>query len=156
MENIFGWRSQYDRMKRWSGKLSVVEDLDDQERLDLCLAFFLNCYALRDWFIKSGAFDAGTLDKLIAASESMRICRDVCNRSKHLRLERRPSTEVDFSIVREYTPRGNIFSVLFLGRKRQLSDVADACTRFWEEFVETHNPVEPKTPFHDTRARDAG
>lgn len=145
MENILGWRSQYDRMKRWAAKLR--ETGADQEQLDLYLAFFLNCYSLRDWFIKSDVIGAGELDSLIGASEAMRLCRDLCNRSKHLRLTQRPSTEADFSIAREYAHEGTRFLILFLGRQRDLFQVAAECVSSWEDFLNSHNPPEPESPF---------
>lgn len=149
MEDVLTWRSQYDRLKRWSTRLRESEgnNTDDQQRLDIYLAFFLNCYAMCDWFVASNVIAPAELDALIASSEVMRVCRDVCNRSKHMRLNRRPSTEAQFSIAREYSPRGTQFSILFLGEKRALLEVAAACVRFWEDFVRTRRPPEPVNPF---------
>jgi hypothetical protein len=110
MENILEWRSQYDRMKRWLAKLREFgRDQEDEERLDLYLAFFLNCYSLLDWFVKSGGIDASEIHNRIQASEAMRLCRDICNRSKHMQIgsPHKPSTEADFSLAREYTHRGS-------------------------------------------------
>jgi hypothetical protein len=150
MENVLTWRSQYERMQRWSGRLEEFGDeASDQHRLDIYLAFFLNCYAMSDWFVKSDVISPADMSALIRNSEAMRVCRDVCNRSKHLRPDKRASTEPQFSIAREYSPHGTRFSVLFLGKKRALFDVAQACIMFWDDFVRTHKPAEPVNPFFE-------
>ena len=147
-ENILSWRSQFDRVKRWSHRLREFgRDETDQDRLDFYLAFFLNCYALRDWFINSNAISQPDMDTMIHSNEAMRLCRDVCNRSKHLTLNRAPSTEKKFSIGREYSPNGNRFFVIVLGEKRDLFEVASACVAFWDDFLKSHKPSEPSSPF---------
>jgi hypothetical protein len=92
-----------------------------QERLDFFLAFFLNCYALRDWFINSNSISQTEMDELIKSDEAMRLCRDICNRSKHLTLNRPASTEPNFSIGREYNPSGDRFFVTYLDSVRDLA-----------------------------------
>jgi hypothetical protein len=147
-ENVLSWRSQLDRVKRWSDRLKEFgRDDTDQERLDFYLAFFLNCYALRDWFINSNAVSKPDMDGLTQSNEAMRLCRDICNRSKHLTLNRNPSTEATFSIGREYTPYANRFFVIALGEKRDLFEIASACVAFWDEFLKTYKPPEPPNPF---------
>jgi hypothetical protein len=147
-ENILSWRSQFDRVKRWSNRLEEFgTDETDQDRLDFYLAFLLNCYALRDWFINSNAISPADVDSMIRSNAAMRLCRDVCNRSKHLMLNQAPSTEVNFSIGREYSTYGNRFFVIALGEKRDLFKVAVACVTFWENFIKTRNPPEPANPF---------
>src|SRR5262249_11565420 len=107
-ENILSWRSQHDRLKRWSRRLHEFgDDGSFQERLDFFLAFFLNCYALRDWFINSNSISQIELDNLIQSNEAMRLCRDICNRSKHLTLNRPASTDPNFSIGSEYDHYGD-------------------------------------------------
>jgi hypothetical protein len=152
-ENILRWRSQYNRMERWYGRLREYGDDDSfQHDLDMYLTFFLNCYALRDWFSKSDVISENDMDALIQSNESMGLCRDICNRSKHLTLTRRPSVEANFSIVREFTPKGNRLIVIYLDKRRDLMEVATACARFWDDFLKTRLPPEPENPFAARRA----
>lgn len=147
-ENILSWRSQHDRVKRWSHRLNKFGDAGSfQERLDFFLAFFLNCYALRDWFINSNSISQREMDDLIQSDEAMRLCRDICNRSKHLTLNRPASTEPNFSIGREYSPSGDQFFIAYLGNVRDLFEVAMSCVKFWDDFLTTHKPSEPANPF---------
>ena len=147
-ENIFSWRSQHERVKRWSHRLHEVGDADSfQERLDFFLAFFLNCYALRDWFINSNSISKREMDNLIQSNEAMCLCRDICNRSKHLTLRLPPSTEANFSIGREYSPSGDRFFIAYLDSIRDLFGVAMSCVKFWDDFLVTYKPPEPANPF---------
>jgi hypothetical protein len=146
-ENILSWRSQYDRIKRWSVRLREFgSDEMDQERLDFYLAFFLNCYSLRDWLINSNAIPRSDLDELIQSSVAMCVCRDLCNRSKHLILNN-PSADKDFSIVREYTPNGNRFFIVVFDKSHDLFEIAVACIQFWSDFLTSHKLPEPKNSF---------
>lgn len=148
-ESIFSWRSQHDRVKRWSQRLHEYQDADFQDRLDFFLAFFINCYSLRDWFINSNSISQKEMDGLIQSSEAMRLCRDICNRSKHLTLNRSPSTEANFSIGREYRPfdRGYRFFIQYLDSMRDLMEIAMSCLQFWDDFLSTYKPSEPANPF---------
>lgn len=148
-ENIFSWRSQHARVKRWSQRLHEPQDADFQDRLDFFLAFFVNCYALRDWLINSNSISQKEMDSLIHANEAMRLCRDICNRSKHFTLNRSPSTEANFSIGREFRPfdGGYRFFIQYLDSMRDLLEVAMSCIEFWDDFLAAHKPPEPSNPF---------
>jgi hypothetical protein len=157
MENILGWRSQYQRMERWLGRIAVQAGSEaDHDLLDMYLAFFLNCYSLRDWFVKSGVIAEADIDELIQRSRQMRLCRDLCNRSKHLRISR-PSTDADFSIIRAYRgpyrSNGPDYTLAIIAEDAQdiqqtdLWDVAHGCARFWSDFIRARKPPEPTNPF---------
>ena len=141
-ENIRGWRSQLQRVHRWHERLK--QPADDVDRLDTYLAFFINCYALRDWFDKSGAVSKATIDRHISNSECMGICRDLCNRSKHFSISN-PSFDEQFSLVREY--RGetepNAWIILSCGKKVELYTLARECLEFWDRFIAITKPAEP-------------
>jgi hypothetical protein len=121
----------------------------DQDLLDFYLAFFQSCFALRDWLAESGFVAKPDIDRLIQADSSMRICRDVCNRSKHFRLKRPPSTDADFSISREYQGEGHRNSLMIIAgdQKRELWNVAEECISFWRNFVRGEQIPEPASPF---------
>lgn len=151
IEKIVSWRSQYARMKRWAERTKNLELSSDSnldtETLDYYLAFFLNCYALRDWFIKSNSVDKDRLDWAISENLSMGLCRDICNRSKHFNLSS-PSIDADFSIHREYRGRGQSTLVILSNHQRlDLANLVNECQKFWDDFISTYKPKEPKNPF---------
>jgi hypothetical protein len=151
MENILGWRSQFDRMERWHRRLQSLPGTQssDQEALDFYLAFFQSCFALRDWLVEGGFVTETQIDGLVQGDPSMRICRDVCNRSKHFRLNRRPSVDADFSILREYRGEGHVNALAIIAgdEKRELWDVADSCVWFWRNLIRSEQIPEPPSPF---------
>ena len=151
MENILAWRSQFDRMERWYERLRVSPQVpnSDQDRLDFYLAFFQSCFALGDWFSESGVIVKDEMDALIQADRSMRLCRDVCNRSKHFRLRRKPSVDGGFSILREYRgdDRPHALAIIAGEQKRDLWNVAGECVGFWQTFIRDRQIPEPPSPF---------
>jgi hypothetical protein len=145
-ENVRGWRNQWERVNRWHGRLK--QPVPDIDRLDTYLAFFINCYALRDWLIQSGAASKTDLDAHISKSDCMKACRDLCNRSKHFSLSD-PSFDDQFSLVREYRGKGEptAWLVLSRGTRTELYTLAGQCLEFWDRFIEETKPTEPKNPF---------
>lgn len=147
-EQILSWRSQLHRLDRWFARLGPGESESDIEQLDFYLAYFMNCYALRDWFIKGDAISQPDIDEMIGGNESMRLCRDICNRSKHLTLKN-PSIDGNFQIFREYSHYDKVtrWVILVTGTKHDLFDVASSCMRFWTHFLQSYSPQEPPDPF---------
>ncbi len=145
-ENALSWRSQYNRLERWFARLS--EPVSDIEKLDFYLAFFMNCYALRDWLIKSEAMAKQEIDRLVFANQSMCICRDVCNRSKHLLLTSKPSADAHYQIAHEYMHHDETtrWFIVAAGMKRDLFDLAATCMTFWRVFLE-QNPNLPEASY---------
>jgi hypothetical protein len=136
LESLYGWRSQYERMLRWH------ERLREDHSLDYLLTFFLNCYAMRDWLLKARTFRKEDLDKLINANLSMRLCRDLCNRSKHLVIgegNNKPGVDANLSICVEWQgeSRGTAYVVHAWDSetnrdvRTDLADLPAACVAFW-------------------------
>jgi hypothetical protein len=130
LESLFGWHSQYERMMRWHDRLKR------DPSLDLLLTFFLNCYALRHWLAKSSTLAAHVVDAEIDKSFPMRLCRDLCNRSKHLTINR-PSVDADFAITMEYRGESRPAGIVVLagGVKSDLHETADQCVAFWHHIL---------------------
>ena len=88
------YREQYDRMKRWYDRFVTLDrgrphDVPSDNYLDEIYAFFMNCYHLKDW-IKNDATVATTAQQAVEAhidsSRPLKLCADICNSLKHLRL----------------------------------------------------------------------
>ena len=143
-DNILGWRSQFHRVERWFARLS--EPVSDTEKLDFFLTYFINCYALTDWFIESGAISKEEMRPVISADASMCLCADICNRSKHLVLTKNPKVDAWYQIAREYDPFDGTarWFILSNGTKRDAYELATACMEFWRRFVRDH-PTLPET-----------
>lgn len=131
LESLFGWYSQYERVVRWR------ERLRSDGSLDILITFFLHCYALRDWLAHSSEVRQREIDAAIKNDFSMSLCRDLCNRSKHLVLLKKASIDANFSIAREYRGKIRPPSVVVMagGRKIDLLEVVDNCLAFWKDFL---------------------
>lgn len=84
-----GWPGQLRRVERWQCRVlkaleTSTSGLADLEVVDLLFAFFQSAYHLRDWIQKSGGATQAQLDDLMAQTPSLKLCRELCNGSKHL------------------------------------------------------------------------
>jgi hypothetical protein len=76
----------------------------EQHPEDYVYAFCQNAYHLRDWLQNSGAASQRDLDELMARTPALKLCRDVCNGSKHFVLDQRRSSTDHIGLMREYVP----------------------------------------------------
>jgi hypothetical protein len=134
---------QYNRIKRWQEALRGVRSAGSIEReLDIVYAYFMNCYHLRDWLVESRVIDKKTVDDFFENEFEMRICRDLCNASKHLVLHSAsfkgdPNIPGDMvTMFREYHPsEGYELGILVGGHKFHISELASRCVQLWTEFL---------------------
>jgi hypothetical protein len=89
-----GYRHQLDRVRRFLGRVEAPQ-ANDVEFQDMVWAFFQNCWHLKDWVkndpLASDAQKKAVIDQA-QASALLGICRDLCNGTKHLGLDRKPSS----------------------------------------------------------------
>jgi hypothetical protein len=93
---------QFNRVKRWYERFEEISKGKEHDREsdyyeDIVYAFFQNCFYLKDWIINSGVLNKNTVNKFISLNKDMRICRDLCNGSKHLIINN-PSIDKDISM----------------------------------------------------------
>ena len=98
-----GWRGQLERVHRWQRRVTHSANIGSGDLEDFVFALFQNCYHLREWIEKTAKVPSSELDGLFARTPELRVCRDICNGTKHLTLSR-ASVDADFSIGREYDP----------------------------------------------------
>jgi hypothetical protein len=142
---VEGWTGQLERLRRWHQRvLAVRRERSDQltnADLDTVYAFFQSAYHLRDWMKNDSGAPVKDLEQLMRDTPSLRICRDLCNGSKHL-VVTRPSVDSRTSLLREYVPGpvgtrdlGSIRHVVIAGGKHDLWALIDDCMAAWESFV---------------------
>lgn len=158
------WMDQLFRMRRWYDRVLSLKKKSETEQLteadiDILIAFFQNCYHLRDWLESSRTELKDEIKKLFDNSFEMRACRDICCGFKHKDLKK-PSIDKDFNLYREYDhfadeayPGKNleIYNVAFADgndiRKFNLFDFVDRCFNHWIDFLHNHSllPIEDNT-----------
>jgi hypothetical protein len=89
-----GYRHQLDRVRRFLDRVEGPH-ASDVEFQDMMWAFFQNCWHLKDWVrndpLASEAQKKSIIDQA-HASALLGISRDLCNGTKHLKLDRKPSS----------------------------------------------------------------
>jgi len=81
-------------MKRWHERFSAIDqgrlhDMPSDTYLDEIYSFFQNCYHLKDWIKNDEAIPSHvqqSVESYINSNRSLKLCADICNSLKHLRL----------------------------------------------------------------------
>lgn len=134
-----GWRGQLKRIHRWHGRLIHAANTGSGDLEDFAFVLFQTCYHLREWLHKTSAIPRTDVDALFTRTQELRLCRDICNGTKHLTL-RDASVDVDFSVGRDYDPNSPSGYRLFLiaGDKHDLLELAARCVEILDDFTTTN------------------
>lgn len=135
-----GWSGQYRRMLRWHDRLAVVSQGEDADAVyDFAYAFFQSCHHLRDWLHADGAVSKAELDALFGSSIELRLCRDICNATKHLQYDK-PSIDPRPRIGREWDPWTKTAHgwYLYSDARRPVVELARSCIAVWDTFLGKH------------------
>ncbi len=148
-----GWQGHLLRTRRWFDRLLGAannwERFDMDEQIDFALAFFQSAYHLRDYLLRDQAVTRQDLDSLFASTQPLRVCRDLCNGSKH-RDVTSPSVDPEPWILRQYVPPDGARLVVKAGELFDLVFLADSCMGAWDAFLRDRG-LDPA----GLRARDA-
>lgn len=147
------WSGQWARTQRWHRRMKKAAMGEDEDQFfDYAYAFFQNCFQMRDWLKHSGKVPVSQLNTFMGGHLELKLCRDICNGSKHFTITD-PSVDADFSLAREYVPRGwpgeqrrghiLFHEVTKTGQKTSkslqgmnLAELADRCVKLWQGFLE--------------------
>jgi hypothetical protein len=145
------WKAQWHRVIRWHRRIADVQaksastELDVND-IDFVIAFFQNCYHLRDWLKACRPDLSSQLDLLFSDNFEMAACRDICNGFKHKTLNNRP-LDADFTLYREYDYFAKIegsqspikYRAAFADgddvRNFDIFALAQRCFQLWEQFI---------------------
>lgn len=150
IHTALGWHGQFERTVRWHNRVMNISEERRQsgdlwEHQDFVNAFFQNCHHLREWLIKSGVVSQHDVDTLVHNHVELQICRDICNGTKHMEINR-ASVDKDFTIFREYDhfhvpapddgPHSMEYLVIRSGQhKYDLFDLVHRCMMIWDDFL---------------------
>lgn len=136
-DRLEGWPGQYRRMLRWRERVAAAaRGGDGNELYDFVYAFFQSCHHLRDWLVATGGASQAEMNALVASSTELQLCRDICNATKHLQVDR-PSVDPAPMIAREYDPWTKQPTELHLysDRRRPIAELIDDCVKGWDGFL---------------------
>ncbi len=144
---------QLNRVIRWYRRFQQINEgiqksASFEGQYDDMLAFFMNCYHLKDW-IKNDISDDSlntVVEDYINQNDCLKLCADICNGAKHLDVTRSRfgeetsiRTEVHLDESQENPPvirkwyitsnSGQIFDAF---------DIATQCVERWVDFFNQH------------------
>ena len=133
----------------YAGVFTTTDDRDLYE--DDVLSFFMHCFHIRDWILHLNrvGINAHQLDAFINQHEALRVCADLCNGTKHCKLDRatRSGTQphvagkaYDTSTWLTGSGGGNVvkgtYTVLTASGPVDALELGSECMRLWGEFIE--------------------
>jgi hypothetical protein len=139
---------QIKRTERWYERFEKIY-LDTKKRYDnlyyedVIYAFFQNCYHLKDWLKNSNVIEEKRLNNFIDTNEDMKICRDLCNASKHLVLKsgkdlKLMKLDLPLKTMKGYSHNSNYYCIKEVGGGvHSAFDVAVRCLVSWRNFLKT-------------------
>lgn len=146
------WRDQYERMKRFRARASEPMSGSDREGynqrvVDDLAAFFVFCYHLKDWLKKDSVhpLPSHEVENFVSQSESLSLCGDLANASKHavlrggsVRADPNPNVQGG-SVSSDFGPLrfvGSWFEVVTSkGQEYDALNLANQCLYEWDEFL---------------------
>ena len=156
MDSPSKYLEQFDRVKRWYQRFVKINegrlhDKSSDNYQDEVLAFFLNCYHLKDWIKhdKSVGAAATKVEDFINANEDLKICADICNSIKHLELTTSRSGQDPKFGQRKFNLRvGSPPTTISVRYTIDTSsgpidafELATKCLQAWESFIQSNIKV---------------
>lgn len=155
----FGWEYQWSRVQRWFKRLENIKKKYEFEELskedvDDIIAFFQNCYHLKDWIINSLPEFRERIVNFMEENLEMKICHDICNGFKHKQLDRAKidknfviSQEYDYETAETQPWKNTTITKIVFGDKLDPKkiyeycpfDLADRCYKLWGKFIKINN-----------------
>lgn len=148
---------QLERTERWFKRFEDLQQGTQCNQPSECLqddvyAFFMNCYHLKDWIINDPALDhmRPKVEAFINDNECLKLCADLCNGCKHLRLTSSRSKQDPLFSGRHYrieigSKHGQTIQITYdvntLSGTQDAYDVASQCMTAWRDFVKTEIAV---------------
>lgn len=144
-------QEQWLRMLRWYERVKKIiknsQSHPYEDFMDFLLVYFNQCFCMRDWIIEAGVLSQESVNEFFNSSESLKVCRDVTNGFKHLKINK-PSIDGNFMICSEYDPEFGIsFSnknynevvILAAYKKYSVLELIENCKNELQEFIQRNS-----------------
>ena len=150
MDSSSKYLEQFDRVKRWYQRFVTIDEgrqhnLPSDNYQDEVYAFFLNCYHLKDWikYDESVGAAAAKVEGFINNNEEMKLCADICNGVKHLKVTKPRSNKdprfgkrkFNLAVGGTETTIGVKYSIDTSNGPVDAYELATKCLRAWENFI---------------------
>jgi len=144
--------SQLEKAKRWKERIKNV--LDDYSEgkvtepslilFDMIHSFFCECHHIKEYIIndKSLKINSKIINDFIGKNDCLKICADICNGKKHLKLRDGGWTgkKPEFHMNIEFKEDKNDIYVEFQSKlgDKEFFALADECIKKWEKFIKNN------------------
>jgi hypothetical protein len=144
------WTEQWARIERWYNLFRTTNDGRPHDResdyyRDEAYTFFQNAYHLKDWLKNDPAVSARVSDVeiFVRGSQTLRLCADLCNGSKHLTLTT-PKESADTKLGKqdfrvtlggEPTTISARYEVESSGKTYDAFALAQTCVYEWKSYL---------------------
>jgi hypothetical protein len=160
------WDEQWRRVHRWyrrveaisRGRVPLLHAADEvvtsdevvasaAQLTDEFYAFFQNCYHLKDWLARDPSVSlTQAVDDFIDNSPEMRLCADLCNRTKHAELTWTRAGDKDITTGQNVAVRigvGNFTSWTVRSGTTEIDgfDLATRCMLEWTRYLQTEGLI---------------
>ena len=148
--NEYTYLEQYRRMMRSYERFGSIDrgqvyDPSAENYADDVFAFFLNCYHLKDWIKNdrgAGLIAHTDVEGFIDFSYPLKLCADICNSHKHLRLTASRSNESPRLAKTHYSVHGGTPPTITVKYEIETSrgpmdafTLATQCINEWQSFI---------------------
>ena len=142
-----GWRGQLAGIRRWHARVVEASRVGSPDLTDFIFVFFQSCYHLREWLHHTSKIPKAEVDRFYAQTKELRLCRDICNGTKHLNIDH-ASVDPTFSIGWEYRPYEPSGARMFIiaDDKYDMVDLAARCLELIEDFTAQDPAKVPNGP----------
>lgn len=149
MTEMRKYQEQLERAKRFKARIS--KRLDDYSKgnvsekpmilFDMIHNFFCECHNIKDYIVNDDSLSitSKTIDTFISKNDCLKICADICNGRKHLKLRKGGWTggTPRFNMNIEFKEDRSDIYVEFQSKigDREFFNLADECIEKWTEFI---------------------
>lgn len=144
MEQKQTYTEQYIRTENWLNRLKKEKQKPNAiagDFIDFLYAFYQNCYHIKDWLLNDPtcALTNKEIYDFINKSETLKICHDLANGTKHLTLKKPKSdkdTRIDsFDIIEKNKNYFAQFTVVSGEKIYDAFQLANICFIEWKKFL---------------------
>ena len=139
---------------RWYERFEQIHSGIDkrgfEHKKDDILAFFMNCFHLKDWIKKDTDVPDKDVEKFVNENYCLKYCCDIANGSKHLSLDKKSritneseTLSVAVSIDKE---KQQAIPILIIrdsrGNIKDTFEIATEAVQTWKEFFQKYELIE--------------
>lgn len=160
-----GYQEQFERVKRYFERFKKINEGKQHNQSsphhdDDVYAFFQNCYHLKDWIKNDKSCSKQScVEAFIESNSNLRICADLCNSLKHLKLNDRTrsnkkpefsGSNTSINIDEGFSQQTEVgisisYKIKTVDGDINAFDLAKKCVDIWEIYINSNKKTSAKS-----------